>query len=365
MSQQIINDLLALAVENGASDIHIKSGKPALLRIQGSLKPVEMDPITNDEAREFVEQVIPKRFMHIWEDDGQIDFAYSPGGLGRFRVNGFRQRNTVSIVFRYVQSKIPTFSDLNLNGQLLEKMCRFNSGIVIVCGATGSGKSSTLAAMLNWINDHREAHVVTLEDPIEYNFKDRKSVFNQREIGIDTSNYQGGLRASLRQDPDIIFVGEMRDKVTFETALTASETGHLVFSTLHSINAHQALLRLFEFFPPDQQVQMRRQVAESVRAVVSQRLVNAMEGGGRLPAVEILISDGVMRNIIQEGNFEKINAVLDAGGESGSHSLNRDLLRMIQSGKISKQEGLKHSLNPKALEMNMKGIFLSEGGIIG
>jgi twitching motility protein PilT len=365
MSHQLVNELLKLAVENNASDIHIKAGKPALLRISGQLKPVQMDPISNEEARAFVEASIPQRFLHMWEDEGQIDFAYSTGNLGRFRVNAFRQRNTVSIAFRHVHSAIPTFRDLNLNGEILEKLCRPKDGIVLVCGATGSGKSSTLAAMLNWINHHRESHVVTLEDPIEYNFLDGKAVFNQREIGIDTANYALGLRAALRQDPDIIFVGEMRDRVTFETALSASETGHLVFSTLHAINVQQALMRLFEFFPPEQQEQMRRQIAESIRAVICQRLVRAMEGGGRLPAMEVLVTDSVTRNVIQEGQFEKINSILEAGGESGSQSFNRDLLRLIKAGKISKAEGLSASPNPKALEMNMKGIFLSEGGILG
>lgn len=365
MSQQLVNELLKLAVENGASDIHIKSGKPALLRISGHLKQVEMDPVSNDEARAFVEASIPERFRRIWEEEGQIDFAYTTGGLGRFRVNAFRQRNTASIAFRHVQSKIPTFHDLNLNGQILERLCRPKDGIVLVCGATGAGKSSTLASMLNWINLHRESHVVTLEDPIEYNFHDEKAVFNQREIGIDTSSYALGLRSALRQDPDIIFVGEMRDRVTFETALSASETGHLVFSTLHAINVQQAIMRLFEFFPPEQQEQMRRQIAESIRAVICQRLIKAMEGGGRLPALEVLVTDSVSRNVIQEGQFDKIPSILEVGGESGNQSFNRDLMRLIKSGKISKAEGLASSPNPKALEMNLKGIFLSEGGIIG
>ncbi len=365
MSQQIVNELLKLAVENGASDIHIKSGKPALLRISGSLQEVEMDPISHESVKSFIDTVLPERFLRIWEEEGQVDFAYSPGGLGRFRVNAFRQRGVGSIAFRHVQSKIPTFSDLNLDGQLLERLCRFHDGIVLMCGATGAGKSSTLAAMLNWVNHNRDAHIVTLEDPIEFNFTDEKSVFNQREIGIDTSSYSLGLRAALRQDPDIIFVGEMRDRVTFETALSAAETGHLVFSTLHAVNVHQAVMRLFEFFPPEQQAQMRRQISESIRAVIAQRLVRAMEGGGRLPALEVLVTDSVARNVIHEGQFAKIPSILEAGGESGSQSFNRDLFRLLQAGKISKADALATSSNPKALEMNLKGIFLSEGGIIG
>lgn len=365
MSQQLFNELLKLAVENGASDIHVKAGKPALLRISGTLKPVEMDPISNDDAKAFVESAIPQRFRQTWEEDGQIDFAYSPGGLGRFRVNGFRQRNTTSIAFRHVQSQIPQFQDLNLDGTQLQKLCKHKDGIVLMCGATGAGKSSTLAAMLNWLNFNRECHVVTLEDPIEYNFQDEKAVFNQREIGIDTASYSLGLRSALRQDPDVIFIGEMRDRVTFETALSAAETGHLVMSTLHAVNVHQAVMRLFEFFPPEQQDQMRRQVSESVRAVIAQRLVKAMEGGGRLPVLEILVTDSVSRGVIQEGQFAKIPSILEGGGDGGSQSFNRDLFRLIKAGKISKADALAASSNPKALEMNLKGIFLSEGGIIG
>ncbi len=362
---QLFNDLLRLGADNGASDIHVKAGNPALLRIEGRLEEVEMDKISENQALDFLESILPETFKTRWEEEGQVDFGHSLSGAGRFRVAAFRQRGTVTIVFRHVKNQIPTFESLNLEAPILTKLSKARDGIIIVSGATGCGKSSTLAAMLNWINGHMGKHVITLEDPMEYNFQDQRCVFNQREIGIDALSYSLGLKAALRQDPDLILVGEMRDKMTFETALAAAETGHLVMTTLHSINVHQAVIRLFEFFPPEQQQQMRRQVASSIRAIVCQRLVPAIEGGGRVPAVEILVGDTVSRTVIQDGNFEKLNSILEGGGESGSRSFNKDLYRLIKAGKISKADGLEHSSNPKALEMNLKGIFQSEGGIIG
>lgn len=363
---ETFNSLLRLAVENGASDIHIKSHKPAALRLDGHLEPVDMDPLTPEVVREFLEAVMPERFVAGWKRDSQVDFSYNLEslGLGRFRVNGFHQRGQPSIVFRHIKDRPPTFEDLNHEPEVFRKLCDYHDGIVLVCGPTGSGKSSTLAAMLNFINQNYDRHIVTLEDPIEFTYKDDKSIFNQREVGIDTPSFELGLKAVLRQDPDIILIGEMRDRHTFETALHAAETGHLVFSTLHAANAQQAIQRLFEFFPPDVLPSMQRQIAETLRATITQRLVPMIEGEGRLPVVEILVSDVLARSVIAEGKFEKIPQVLESGAESGSKTFNRDLYRLIKAGRISKQDGLEASPNPKALEMNLKGIFLSTGGIV-
>ncbi|BET68164.1 type IV pilus twitching motility protein PilT [Opitutales bacterium ASA1] len=361
MSAPIIDDLLRLAVENNASDVVCKTDKPALFRLQGRLKPVDMEPLAFETLAGFVENHVPEFLREQMETEGQIDFAYELADLGRFRVNGFKQRGTISIVFRYVKNRIPSFDQLNLQSSTLVRLAQARDGIVLLCGPTGAGKSSTIAAMLDWVNRNQDRHIVTLEDPIEYNFTDEKSVFNQREIGIDVPTFELGLKAVLRQNPDIIFVGEMRDRITFETALSAAETGHLVFSTLHAASVHQAVVRLFEFFPPEQQLQARRQLAGSLRGVIVQRLIPAMEGGGRVPALEILVADSVARNLIQEGKFEKLPALLDAGVESGSLSFNKDLYRLVKSGIVSKVDALKVSPNPQALEMNLKGIFLSEG----
>ncbi len=364
-AEEIINSLLKLAVENEASDIHIKSDKPGILRLNGILQEVDMEPISAAEARDFISETVPYKFKDDWEHDGQIDYSYSITGIGRFRVNGFFQRGTVSVVFRHVKDQAPTFDELNIsNGEVLESLCQMKDGVVLICGATGSGKSSTLASMMNWINNNLNRHVVTLEDPIEFNFDDRKSVFNQREIGIDAPSFSHGMRAVLRQDPDIILIGEMRDKTTFETALSAAETGHLVLSTLHSSGSQQAVQRVFEFFPPEQQVIMRRQIAGSLKAICTQRLIPSLEGDRRYPAIETFVVDSLGKNVIQEGQFEKIPAVVEAGKENGSNTFNQSLYELVQGGLISKTDALKFSPNPKALEMNLKGIFLSSGGIV-
>ncbi len=357
---QIFHEVLKLAVENNASDVVIKSNKPAYIRLSGRLKPVDMDPITGEDLHAFVNATVPRHFLDDWERDGQVDYAYSAEDIGRFRVNAFRQRGTASIVFRYIKSRPPTFEDLNLQFETdtLIRLSQAKDGILLLCGATGAGKSSTMAAMLNWINHTLDRHIITIEDPIEFTFTDDKSVFEQREIGIDVPDFGLAMRAVLRQNPDIILIGEMRDKETFETAISAAETGHLVFSTMHAATVQQALTRLFEFFPPDQVLQARRQVAGSLRAFVCQRLIPALEGGGRYAAFEILVADATVRNLILEGQFDRIQQLLDTGDEAGSMSFNRDLYRLIKGAKISKADGLRFSPNPPALDMMLKGIFV-------
>jgi twitching motility protein PilT len=229
---------------------------------------------------------------------------------------------------------------------------------MLVCGATGSGKSSTMAAMLNWINLNLDKHIVTIEDPIEYTFHDEKSLFQQREIGLDVPSFELAIKSVLRQNPDIILIGEMRDKETFETAISAAETGHLVFSTMHAATVAQSLTRLFEFFPPDQQLQARRQIAGSLRGFICQKLIPTIDGNGRVPANEVLNADATIRNLILEGQFEKIQGLLEGSADSNSYSFNKDIYRLIKAGKISKAEGLRFSPNPQALEMNLKGIFI-------
>lgn len=360
----LFNSLLQLAVDNGASDIHVKSNKAALLRMSGRLEPIDMDPMTVNQILAFIEESCPPQFFERWQTDNQVDYSYRLEDVGRFRVNAFYQRGTPSMVFRHVKDQPPTFEDLQHEPDIFMDLCKQSDGIVLVCGPTGSGKSSTMAAMLNWINHNQSKHVVSLEDPIEFTYSDVQCSFNQREVGIDTPSFSLGMTTVLRQDPDIILIGEMRDAETFNTALSAAETGHYVFGTLHSSNAQQAVQRLFEFYPPDQHFGLRRQIAYSLRATITQKLVPALEGGGRLPVVEIFVVDQMARTVISEGQFEKIPSVLEAGKDSGSKSFNQDLYRLIKDGRISKATGLAVSPNPKALEMNLKGIFLSSGGLV-
>ena len=356
---EMMNDLLKLAVESGVSDVIIKSNKPAYVRMAGKLKPIDMDPITCPEAQAWVDEHVPRVFKKIWDDIGQVDFAYSVEGIGRFRVNAFHQRGLVSIVMRHIKSTVPTFEQLGLGqtADALIKLAQAKDGILLVCGATGSGKSSTMAAMLNWINQNLDKHIVTIEDPIEYTFPDDKCLFQQREIGLDVPNFELAIKAVLRQNPDIILVGEMRDRETFETAISAAETGHLVFSTMHASTVSQSLTRLFEFFPPEEQIQARRAIAGTLRGFICQKLIPTLDGHGRVPANEILTADAVVKNLILEGMNEKIQGILDGGADSTSFSFNKDLYRLIKAGQISKADGLRFSPNPQALEMNLKGIF--------
>lgn len=356
--------LLHLAVENGASDIHIKSNKQAFLRLNGRLEPVEMDPLTPEALREFIEQTVPEQFFKDWQANRQVDYSYKVDGIGRFRVNGFLQRGSPSIVMRHVSDHPPTFDDLNIDKETLSRLCQEKDGIVILCGATGSGKSSTLAAMINHINRSYDRHIVTLEDPIEFTYTDIKSIINQREIGIDCPSFSYGMKAVLRQDPDVILVGEMRDKDTIETALQAADTGHLVFGTLHAANAVQAVQRLFEFFPEQRRLSLQRQAATTIRAIITQKLLPALEGSGRFPASETFIVDAIGRKTILEGNFEKIDAVIESGQDSGSKTFNQDLYRLVKEGKVTRGDALEVSPNSSQLEMNLKGIFLSSGGIV-
>jgi len=366
MPLENFDDLLRLAVENGASDIMIKSDKPGYLRINGSMEAVDMDPIFGEDALQFVEENLPDNFRDIWESEGQVDFAFFLEQAGRFRVNAFLQRGSVSIVFRHIKSKIPNFADLKLDQGTLTKLAKAKEGIVLLCGATGSGKSTTMACMLDWVNENLDKHIVTLEDPIEYNFIDKRSIINQREIGIDTPDFKKALKAVLRQNPDIILIGEMRDRETFETALAAAETGHLVFTTLHAASAQQAITRLFEYYPAEQHALVQRKLSECMRGIIVQKLIPSLEGDGRIPAQEILITDTVVKNTIKEGQFDKVHTLLDLSPETGSRSFNKELYRLIKEGLISKADGMKVSPNPNALEMNLKGIFVSEGSrIIG
>lgn len=316
-----------------------------------------MDPVTGEQANAFVEAAMPPVFREQWRTDGQVDFAHRAQGVGRFRVNAFHQRGSVSIVFRHIKSEIPTFEQLNLQPEPLLNLAQGKDGILLFCGATGMGKSSTMAAMLNWVNQNSEKHIVTIEDPIEYTFTDHRSVFNQREIGIDVPNFSKAIKSVLRQNPDIILIGEMRDAETFETAISAAETGHLVISTMHAATVAQAMTRLFEFFPADQREQARRQIAGTLRGIICQKLIPAMDGG-RVPSNEVLFADATIKNLILEGQFEKIQSLLESSSDSRTFSFNKDLYRLIRAGKITKSEGLRFSPNPQALEMNLKGIFI-------
>ena len=355
--------LLRLAVEAGASDIHLRAGRPALFRVSGDLVPAEMPPLDAAAIGAFVAATLPSVFREAWERDHQADFALDRGELGRYRVNAYRQRGTPGVVLRLVKTRPPALADLGLDPSLA-RLAEFGSGIVLVCGPTGSGKSSTLAALLRHLNETADLHVVTLEDPVEYLFEDDRCAFSQREVGLDVPDFGSGLRAALRQDPDVILIGEMRDRTTFETALQAAETGHLVLSTLHAGTTQQAVQRLFEFFPPEEAAAARRAIASSLRAVVIQALLPRADGAGVVPANEVLVVDPLARRILGEGQFEKIGDVVEAGKDAGSRTLNADLHRLVRSGAVAKAVALERSPSPRALEMLLAGIQTATGRIV-
>lgn len=360
-----IHSILAHAVRLGASDIHLKASKVPVIRCRGQLSELEgQNPLEPEKIRFFIEKTAVGIFRDQWEKEFQVDYAYRLEDVGRFRVNGFLQRTLPGLVFRLVNDSPPTLESLNHEPELFRDLCKLKDGIVLVCGATGSGKSSTLAAMIDLINKEDKKHIVTLEDPIEYTYTDDKSLINQREIGIDIHSFDSGLRAVLRQDPDIILIGEMRDKATFETALRAAETGHLVLSTLHAAHSQQAVRRLFEFFPAEQQELMKRQIAEALRCTIVQKLIPNILGDGRMPAKEVMVVDPSVKKVIELGKFEKLASAIEAGKDSGSNTLNWDLYRLVNEGSVSKESAMAFSPNPKQLEMNLKGIFLSTGGLV-
>lgn len=357
------NSLLKLAVKHSASDVHLKTARSPIFRIDGRLKEVETSPFTVPQLHEILNEIIPPQFRERWKENFQVDFSHVVSGAGRFRMNAFFQRGYPGLVIRHIKDKIPNFEDINLDPEPFQRVCELNNGIALICGATGSGKSTTLAAMINYINERQDKHIVTLEDPIEYSYTDKKSVVNQREIGIDTPSFEQGITAAMRQDPDVILVGEMRDGDTFTTALKAAETGHLVFGTLHASSSQQAVQRLFEFYPTGIREVIRPQVAASLRATITQKLLPALDGG-RVPTNEIFWVDPLARQIIEEGAFDKVSRLVESQDAELSRSFNKDLMRLVQKGSIAKSEALAVSPNPQKLEMNLKGIFLSGGSIV-
>ncbi|MBI4374994.1 MAG: PilT/PilU family type 4a pilus ATPase, partial [Elusimicrobia bacterium] len=296
-----LQTLLQTLINKKGSDLHVRSGGPAYVRVDGSLTPVAPDLVSAAEAEAMLGTVMTARARKLFDEKGECDFSFQAGEVARFRVNAFRQRSKLSLAIRYISTVIPTMQEFRLPMGTMRKIADHSRGLVLVTGVTGSGKSSTLASMIEYINETRSEHILTIEDPIEFVFRDKKSIVTQREIGEDTGTYADGLRMAMRQDPDVILVGEMRDLETTSAALTAAQTGHLVFGTLHTIDAIQTISRVIDLYPPHQQALIRIQLAESLKAVVSQRLLSCVKGG-RVPAVEILIVTAHVRKLIEDNN---------------------------------------------------------------
>ena len=354
--------ILSTAVGGGASDVHLKVGSPIIFRINRKLIVVEGPYPTEDWMNMVVDNILPRHHKKHIEEEREVDFSYFLPGTGRFRTNCFHQRGQFCLAMRYVKTQVPSFEELGLLPQL-RQIAESPRGIVLLAGSTGCGKSTTLAAMVEYINANSRKHIITLEDPIEYVFEDNQSVIEQREIGLDTRSFEHGLKHVLRQDPDVIMIGEMRDAMSFTAAMAAADTGHLVLSTLHTTNAAQAVGRILDFFRSDERDQIRRQIAGTLQAVVCQRMVPTI-AGGMTPAQEIMINSGTVRKLIEENRLERLGAAIETGSEEGMINFNQSLFQLVKDGKVSQKEALAKATNPQALEMNFKGIFLNEGGRI-
>jgi twitching motility protein PilT len=351
--------ILTAAVEGGASDIHIKVGTPIVFRMSRKLVDIEA-PIPTEEWMEgLVDKIVPRYLKKKVEEEHEVDFSYFAPGVGRFRTNLFQQRGTYALAMRFVKTQVPSFEELGLL-EVMKKIAQSPRGIVLLAGSTGSGKSTTLAAMIEYINANFRKHIVTLEDPIEYVFEDNQSIIEQREVGLDTLSFAHALKHVLRQDPDIIMVGEMRDATSFAAAISAADTGHLVLSTLHTTNAAQSVGRILDFFKADEREQVRRQLAGTLQAVVCQRMVATVDGS-MTPAQEVMINTGTVRKLIEENRLDKLPAAIETGADDGMQNFNQALFELVKAGKVSQEEALAKATNAQALEMNFQGIFLSQG----
>ncbi len=353
-----IDDLLRIAVERKASDLHLKVGNYPYLRIEGQLTPLtELSRVTPEEMLSMAFSMLSNRQKQKFKETAELDMAYGVVGLGRFRVSIFQQRGNVGMVLRVIPTKIRGFEELNLP-RVLEKICDETRGLTLVTGTTGSGKSTTLAAMIDRINSARAEHIITIEDPIEFLHRDKKSFVNQREVDVDTAGFATALRAALRQDPDVILVGEMRDLETISTALLAAETGHLVMSTLHTLDATETIQRIISVYPPPEQKQVRLQLSATLKAVLSQRLVRRGDGMSRVPAVEVLISTAYIREcIINPDRTRFIRDAIAAGtSQYGMQSFDQSLYDLHSSGLITYEEALRHASNPDDFKLRIQGI---------
>jgi twitching motility protein PilT len=351
-----IADLLLYTLENGASDLHITVNLPPTVRIHGDCEPMSYPPLTREQTRALVYSIMNDRQRARFEEFNDIDFSLDFGARGRFRVNAFMGREGIGSVLRVIPSQIKSVEELGMP-QVISKMAEFERGLVLVTGPTGSGKSTTLAALIDQINLTRRGHILTVEDPIEFVHPHKKCVVNQREVGPHTQSFANALRAALREDPDVILVGEMRDLETISLAVSAAETGHLVFGTLHTSSAPQTIDRIIDVFPAHQQAQIRAQLSESIRGVVAQTLLKTASGKGRAAAVEVLVSTPAVRNLIREGKTFQLPSVIQTGVKEGMQTIEQSLSDLVIAGRVTQEEAM-----AKAPDKDAFFRFLREGG---
>ena len=359
-----LNKFFKAAIKMRASDLHLKVGQPLKLRIFGELKKTTGEVMTAKRIEELVFEILSPAHKEFFLEHGTLDFAHEIEGEHRFRTNIFRQRGMISLAARRVNTNIPPFEELHLP-QILEKICERRQGLVLVVGPTGCGKTTTIASMIDHINRTRSCHIITVEDPIEYLFKDDKAIVSQREIGLDVKDYEEALTYFMRQDPDVVFIGEMRDAKTVSAGMRASETGHLVFGTMHSANAAQCIHRLLDLFPQSERDLVRQTLCLAIKAVVSQVLLPCLkEGVDRIPAVEVLISNAAVRKLISEGREADLPSVIRGSQQEGMQDLTYNLCALVNDGSIDAKEAYKQAPNIEELKMALKGIKTTASGIL-
>ena len=366
-SELSIDKIFRAVVKLDGSDLHLKVGKPPYVRVAGTLRPLKREEITDDEMESLCFPLLDDRNRKIYTEEGGTDFAYMidvDGATWRFRVNLMTQMGHVGLVARRVNNHIPDFEGLHLPSSI-EDLCKFDQGLILVAGVTGSGKSTTIASMLNWINDNYRKHILTLEDPIEFLFQENKCLVNQREIGIDVKDFELGMKHAVREDPDVMLVGEMRDRETFATAIHAAETGHLVFGTIHASNASSTIGRILDLFPRDMHAGLRNTLATNLKAVVAQKLLSTIvKTPPRVPTVEVMILNSMVRKLVLEEEDDKLADAIRMGAQDKMQDFNLSLKELVDKELVSQEVAMEASPNQQQLKMVLKGIDVSQGGLL-
>jgi twitching motility protein PilT len=359
------NKLFRMVMKHEGSDLHLKVGLPPMMRLRGDIRRADMRPLTQDDMERLLLPLLNERQRRILDEEGGVDFSYVVGqDECRFRVSLFKQRNRLSLVSRRVNNVIPTFEKLGLPPSI-EKLCHFDQGMIIFAGVTGSGKTTSIASMLDYINEREPLHILTIEDPIEFTYTDKKSVVNQREIGLDVKDWQKALKDAVRQDPDVILVGELRDRDTFEAGINAAETGHLVFGTIHASSASSTLGRILDLFPPDMHRAIRMSLVFNLKAVVAQKLIKSIKPGtSRVPTNEIMIVNPTIRELIIKEEDKKLPDAIRIGFLEGMVDFTENLRQLVERGDVEKAIALEVAPNPEQLKMALKGIKVAQPGIL-
>jgi len=364
-----VNKLYRVVMKHEGSDLHLKVGQPPMMRLRGVIRRMEMRPLSQEDMERLLLPSLDVKQRKILDETGGVDYGYVVPKLGdqdecRFRVNLFKQRGRLSLVARRVNVKIPNFAALNLPASI-EKLCHFDQGLIILAGVTGSGKSTTIASMLDYINEHEHVHILTVEDPIEFTFTDKKAVINQREIGLDVCDWHTALKHAVREDPDIILVGEMRDRDTFEAGIHAAETGHLVFGTIHASGAASTIGRILDLFPPEMHGAIRQALAFNLRAVICQKLLPSIKQGvQRVPTNEILIFNPTVRDLIMKGEDKKLPDAITKFFAEGMLDFTESLMQLVNRGDVSQETAIEVAPNPERLKMAFKGIKVAASGML-